>query len=103
MSLLDLSLVTTTLLRLLKARVDPLWAELLPPLPPPPTITYSGTSNDKLTTDEALSMFLYSANEDPHCKNQPSTYQHKPPVRCTPISLQLQYQPVSSAVDQADA
>ena len=103
MSLLDLSLVTTTLLRLLKARVDPLWAELFPPLPPPPTITYSGTSSDKLTNDQALSMFLYSANEDPHFKNQPPIYQDKPPVRFTPMGLQLQYQLVSHAADLGDA
>jgi Pvc16 N-terminal domain len=102
MSLLDLSLVTTTLLRLLKARVDPLWAELFPPAPPPPTITYSGVSSDKLTADQALGMFLYSVNEDNHFKNQPPIYQDRPPVRFTPMGLQLQYQLVSHANDLGD-
>ena len=103
MSLLDLSLVTTTLLRLLKARVDPLWAELFPPVPPPPTITYTGVSSDKLTDDQALGLFLYSVAEDPHFKNQPPIYQDKPPVRFTPMGLQLQYQLVSHANDLGDA
>jgi hypothetical protein len=102
MPLLDLSLVTTTLLRLLKARVDPLWAELFPPVPPPPTITYSGASADKLK-DVSLGMFLYSANEDPHFRNQPPIYRDKPPVRFTPMGLQLQYQLVSHVDDAGDA
>ena len=103
MSIIDLSLVTTTLLRLLRARVDPLWAGLFPPVPPPPPITYSGVSSDKLGTDQALGMFLYSANEDPHFKNQPPIYQDKPPVRFTPMGLQLQYQLISHAADLGDA
>ncbi len=106
MSLLDLSLVTTTLLRLLKARVDPLWAELFPPsppAPPPPVITYSGLSSDKLSGDQALGLFLYSANEDPHFKNQPPVYKDQPPVRFTPMGLQLQYQLVAYAADLGDS
>ena len=103
MSVLDLSLVTTTLIRLLRARVDPLWAQLFPPLPPPPPITYSGVSSDKLIADQALSMFLYSANEDPHFKNQPPFFKDKPPVRFTPMGLLLQYQLVSHAADLGDA
>jgi uncharacterized protein DUF4255 len=106
MALLDLSLVTTTLLRLLKARVDPLWAELFPPsppAPPPPAITYSGVSSDKLTSDYALGMFLYSANEDPYFKNQPPLYQDQPPVRFAPMGLQLQYQLVAHTNDLGDA
>jgi hypothetical protein len=103
MSTLDLSLVTTTLLSLLKARVDPLWAELFPPVPPPPTITYSGVSSDKLTADQAISMFLYSATEDAHFKNQPPVYQDKPPIRFTPMGVVLQYQMVAHAADMGDA
>lgn len=101
MSILDLSLVTTTLLRLLKARVDPLWAEFFPPVPPPPTITYTGAASDKLK-DHSLAMFLYSANEDSHFKNQPPIFQDKPPVRFTPMGLQLQYQLVSHVDDSGD-
>jgi hypothetical protein len=101
MSVLDLSLVTTTLLRLLKARVDPLWAEFFPPVPPPPTITYTGVSSDKLK-DNSLAMFLYSATEDAQFKNQPPIYQDNPPVRFTPMGLQLQYQLVSHVDDSGD-
>ncbi len=66
--MIDLSLVTTTLLDLLKARVDVLGA--LPPTLLP--ITYTGVSSAQLAGDHhALAMFLYHANEDPHFKNQP--------------------------------
>ena len=105
MPLLDLSLVTTTLLRLLKARVDPLWASLFPPSPPnppPPTVTYSGAASSNLAGDHAIGMFLYHANEDPHFKNQPPIFQDKPPVRFTAMGLQLQYQLVAQAADLGD-
>jgi hypothetical protein len=102
MALIDLSLVTTTLLRLLKARVDVLWAGFFPvspPAPPPPVVAYSGVSSASLTGDQALGMFLYHANEDAHVKNVPPSYQDKPPVRFTPMGLQLHYQLVAHAGD----
>src|ERR1700730_10989270 len=102
MPLLDLSLVTKTILGLLRARVDPLWASLFPPVPPPPKITYSGLSIDKLTGDQALGFFLYSVGEDPHFKNQPPFYQDKPPIRFTSMGLVLQYQLISQAADLGD-
>ena len=103
MTLLDLSLVTTTLLRLLQARVDPLWASLFPPLPPPPVITYTGVSPATvLTVDQALGMFLYYANEDPHFKNLPPAYKDQPPIRFTPMGVQLQYQLFVHAADLGD-
>ena len=106
MPLIDLSLVTTTLLRLLKARVDPLWAGLFPPSPPnppPPSITYTGVSSASMTGDQALGMFLYYASEDPHFKNLPPFYADQPPVRFTPMGIQLQYQLVATAADLGDA
>jgi len=102
MPLLDLSLVTATILRLLRARVDPLWATLFPPVPPPPTITYSGLSIDRLTGDQSLGFFLYSVTEDPHFKNQPPFYQDRPPIRFTPMGLILQYQLIAQAADLGD-
>lgn len=95
MPLIDLSLVTTTLLNLLRARVDMLWASLFPPVPPVPVITYSGASSAVLNADYALSLFLYHASEDAHFKNAPPRYQDKPPVRFTPMGVQLQYQLVA--------
>jgi hypothetical protein len=92
MSLMDLSLVTTTLLRLLQARVDPLWAEFFLPSPVPP-ITYTGVSpSTGFTADQALGMFLYYVSEDPHFKNLPPAYKDKPPVRFAPMGVTLQYQ-----------
>lgn len=105
MPVLDLSLVTTTLVRLLQMRVDQLWASFFPPSPPnppPPTITYSGLSSASLAGDQALGMFLYSATEDPHFKNQPPIYKDHPPVRFTPMGLQLQYQLVAHAAELGD-
>lgn len=102
---MDLSLVTTTLLRLLRARVDPLWAEFFPPsppAPPPPAITYTGVSSAAISGDQALGMFLYYAIEDPHFKNLPPTYRDQPPIRFTPMGLQLQYQLVAHATDLGD-
>jgi len=92
MSILDLSLVTTTLLNLLRARVDPLWAEFFLPNPPP-AITYTGVSpSTTFTADQALGMFLYYASEDPHFKNLPPVYRDQPPIRFTPMGVILQYQ-----------
>ena len=102
MPLIDLSLVTTTLLRVLRARVDVLWASLFPPAPPPPVITYSSVSSAQLAGDHALGMFLYHANEDAHFKNMPPRYQDQPAVRYTPMGLQLQYQLVAHATDIGD-
>src|ERR687898_956596 len=92
MPLIDLSLVTTTLLNLLRARVDPLWAAFFLPMLPP-TITYTGApSSTPQTVDQAVGMFLYYASEDPHFKNLPPAYRDLPPVRFPPMGLQLQYQ-----------
>ncbi len=103
MPILDLSLVTTTLLRLLKARVDPAWASFFPPVPPPPTVGYSGVSSDRLSGDQSLGMFLYHVVEDAHFKNQPPLYQDSPPVRFAPMGLQLHYQLTAHAADLSDA
>ncbi len=105
MPLTDLSLVTATLLRLLRARVDPLWAQLFPPSPPnppPPVITYTAASSTNIANDHALGMFLYYASEDPHFKNQPPVFKDQPPVRFTPMGLQLQYQLIANAPDLGD-
>jgi Pvc16 N-terminal domain len=92
MPLIDLSLVTTTLLNLLRARVDPLWLAFFAPAPAPP-VTYTAVSPAVAqTVDQAVGMFLYYATEDPHFKNLPPAYRDQPPVRFTPMGLQLQYQ-----------
>jgi hypothetical protein len=98
----DLSLVTTTLLRLLKARIDPLWVAFFPPSPPnplPPAVNYTGAGSSNLSGDNALSCFLYHVTEDPHFKNQPPIFRDRPPVRFTPMGLQLHYQLMAQTVD----
>jgi Pvc16 N-terminal domain len=102
MPVTDLSLVTTTFLRLLKARVDPLWASLFPvspPNPPPPSINYTGVGSSNLSGDNALSFFLYHINEDAYFKNQPPFFKDQPPVRFTPMGLLLNYQLVAQTID----
>lgn len=103
MPLNDLSLVTATLLRLLRARVDELWAGFFPIPPPPiPVITYTGLSSAQISGEHVIAMFLFHANEDPHFKNQPPYYTDRPAVRFTPMGLQLQYQLVAHAGDMGD-
>jgi hypothetical protein len=91
----DLSLVTATLLNLLKLRVDVLWSAFFSS--PAPPIAYSAVSSNALAGDNTLGMFLFHANEDAHFKNMPPLFQDQPPVRFTPMGLQLQYQMVAHA------
>jgi len=99
MPLLDLSLVTGTLLRLLRLRVNPLWASLFPPAPPPPTVSYTGAPSASATGEQTLGMFLYHVNEDAHFKNQPPYYRDQPPIRFAPMGLLLHYQLYAYASD----
>ena len=101
MPLLDLSLVTTTLLRLLKAQVDIGMTTLSAPNPAP-TVNYTGLSSEKLTGDNTLGLFLYHAAEDACFKNQPPVYQDHPPVRFTPMGVQLHYQLTAHAAEAVD-
>ncbi len=89
MPLLDLSLVTQTLMSLLDKFIDSLppgeKAKVAPwdvsPLPP-----------DKLTGDRTLGVYLYHVVEDSFFKNLPSPGQDFPPVQYSPMGLQLFYQ-----------
>jgi hypothetical protein len=87
MALLDLSLVTFALVELLKAHIgnSPAWpaavgAPLVTAQPP-----------DQLAV-KTLGVYLYHVSEDPHLKNQPPHGGDSPPVRFTPMGLQLYYQ-----------
>ena len=89
MALLDISLVTRALIRVVKAYVPQSgvwtgptdWDEIpISPLPP-----------DRLETG-ALGIYLYHITEDAHFKNQPATGADTPPVRYTPMGLDLHYQ-----------
>ena len=99
MPLLDLSLVTATLLRLLRLRVNPLWASLFPPAPPPPSVSYTSAPSANATGEQTLGLFLYHINEDAQFKNQPPYYGDQPPIRFAAMGLQLQYQLYAHASD----
>ena len=85
--LLDIALVTETLISLIKkqiatspekAKVSPLEVWALPP--------------DKLTGDHTIGLYLYHVTEDPQYKNLMPPGQDEPPVRFTPMGLNLYYQ-----------
>lgn len=84
--LLDVALVTQTLTSLIQKHVtaSPEAGKVTPlsvsPLPP-----------DKLTGDHAIGLYLYHIVEDPQYKNLPPLSDEEPPVRYTPMGLNLHY------------
>ena len=87
--LLDLSLVTQTLMTTIdhfinslptaeKSKVSPWLVSALPP--------------DKLTGDRTIGIYLYHAIEDAQYKNLPPPSPDVPPIRFTPMGLDLFYQ-----------
>jgi hypothetical protein len=85
--LLDIALVTNTLISLItkhinaspeKAKVSPL---VVSPQPP-----------DKLAGDHTIGVYLYHITEDAHYKNLAPPSDEEPPVRFTPMGLDLYYQ-----------
>jgi hypothetical protein len=94
--LLDLSLVTSALVDLLKAHIgqSPAWAPGLG------TPVVTAQPPDQLEP-KSLGVYLYHVIEDPHLKNQPPAGPDNPPVRFNPMGLQLHYQ--LSALGEGDA
>ena len=92
MALLDLSLVTTTLLRLLRARVDPLWATFFPPVPPPPVINYTGVlerRHHRRSGDRDVSLLRQRRSSGPKsaaCISRPSAGPVHANGRCAAVS-----------------
>jgi Pvc16 N-terminal domain len=97
MTLLDLGLVTRSLITLLRESitVSPAWLSgaTLSVLPEPP---------DRLAGDNVLGFYLYHINEDVHFKNLPASGNNPVPVRYTPMGLDLFYQ-LASHCDAEDA
>lgn len=87
MALLDLSLITRTLVTLIRehARVSDAWPSAVPPtvIPQPP---------DKLEGSNIIGVYLYHMSEDPHYKNLPAPGGDMPPIRYAPMGLNLFYQ-----------
>lgn len=98
MTLLDLSGVTNALIVLLEEsfKTSPAWAPAnttptILPLPP------------DLLPKDALGLHLYHVREDGHYKNAPPPGRDMPPVRYTPMALELFYQLSASFKEVADA
>jgi hypothetical protein len=88
MALLDLSLVTKTLMNLLEKvfKTSPEWSTVDTPSYPP----ISASPPDSLS-DGSVGIYLYHISEDIHYKNQPSNGNDIPPVRHAPMALNLYY------------
>ncbi len=86
MPLLDLSLVTRSLVTLLEESVTdaPVWpgGQILTVTPQPP---------DQLSGDNTLGLYLYHMSEDPHLRSLPPRGQGTPQVRFAPLGLTLHY------------
>ncbi|MEI7897514.1 MAG: DUF4255 domain-containing protein [bacterium] len=91
MALVDISLVTNALISLINAKIDE--SELYSDADIKPKVT--SQPPDKLKEDnlgKCLGIYLYHISEDPHYKNLPPPGADAPPVRYSPIALNLFYQ-----------
>jgi hypothetical protein len=84
--LLDIALVTQTLLSLIEKHVtaSPEAGKVTP-------LTVSSLPPDRLTGDRTLGLYLYHITEDAQYKNLPPPSADEPPVRFTPMGLNLYY------------
>lgn len=86
MALLNLSLITRTILSLLDARL-PRYQEW----PSGATLIASPAPPDLVTGDHALSFYLYHIREDPHTKSQDWQVDDAVPLRYRPMGITLNY------------
>jgi hypothetical protein len=86
MALLDISLITDTLVKLIKDYVEasPAWTGA--------NLDVSALPPDKLTGDNTIGLYLYHIAEDPYFKNMPPPSPDTPPVRYVPMGVTLSYQ-----------
>lgn len=92
MPLLDLSLVTATLQNVILRRVRAGLIALNQPATVLSALSVSALPTDQLTGDATVGFYLYHATEAPTLKNFPPPSQDTPPVRYTPMGLELFYQ-----------
>ncbi|MCK9485524.1 MAG: DUF4255 domain-containing protein [Dehalococcoidia bacterium] len=90
MTLLDLSVVTQSLVRYLDASVrsSPGWSAGL-------SLTVTPEPPDRLAGDRVLGLYLYHVSEDPSLRNEGMRSSEYPPVRYQPMPLRLHYQLVA--------
>lgn len=88
MALLDISYVTQTMINLLRESFDtsPAWTGAVPSVLPEPPHRIPGTA------DNTLGFYLYHITENAHYKNLSASGSDHPPVRFTPMGLNLYYQ-----------
>jgi hypothetical protein len=92
MPLLDLSLVTNTWQNVIQRRVRAGLVALNQPASVLSSLLVSALSPDQLTGDATVGFYLYHASESATLKNIPPSSQDTPPVRFTPMGLELFYQ-----------
>lgn len=85
--LLNLSLVTEALVNLIDKYI-----RASPEGPGIIGLKVSSEPRDKLTGDSTVGLYLYHITEDAHFKNLPGTSADTPPLRYTPMGLNLYYQ-----------
>lgn len=85
--LLDISLVSQALVSLIDKHVkaSPEAGKVSP-------LVVTSEPSDRLAGDHAIGIYMYHISEDPHYKNLPSPSDEEPPVRYTPMGLNLYYQ-----------
>jgi hypothetical protein len=92
MPLLDLSLVTSTWQNVIQRRVRTGLVALNQPSTVLTALSVSALPPDQLTGDVTLGFYLYHATESATLKNHPPPSQDTPPVRYTPMGVDLFYQ-----------
>src|SRR5258707_15649928 len=100
--LLDIALVTETLMNLLRMQIA-----TSPEFPKVAPLDVQAVPPDRLTGDHSIGLYLYHITEDAQYKNLAGPGQDIPPVRFTPMGVNLYYQltahsdlPVASTATQ---
>jgi uncharacterized protein DUF4255 len=90
MSLLDLSLVTQTLINVIKRGVEtsPAWTSSGVTAP----LLVSARPPDELDGGATLGLYLFHLEEDPHSRNRPAAGDDSVGVQSSPMGLVLRYQ-----------
>ncbi|MBN1875040.1 MAG: DUF4255 domain-containing protein [Anaerolineae bacterium] len=96
MALLDISLVTQALVKLIETRVKVLLKEHVPATstvwPLDALLTVSPEPPDSPKEGDVLTFYLYHLSEDGHFKNLAPSGNDQSPIRYTPMGLNLYYQ-----------
>jgi len=97
MALLDLSVVTQSLVRYIDAsvRASPSWSPGL-------SLSVTPEPPDRLAGDRTLGLYLYHVSEDPALRNEGMHTTEYPPVRYQPMPVRLYYQLVAHSDLEGD-